>query len=120
MKIAIIGSRNINLSTDELKEYIPEEAAEIVSGGAVGVDTAAREFAICNNIKLTEFLPDYQRYKRGAPLIRNKEIINYADAVIAFWDGRSRGTKFVIDECKKAGKNVKVIIKDLSSLQPML
>lgn len=110
MKVAVIGSRNINMSIDELTEYIPEGTTEIVSGGARGVDTVAREFAICNNIKLTEFLPDYQRYKRGAPLIRNREIINYADTVIAFWDGNSRGTKFVIDECKKAGKTLQVII----------
>lgn len=110
MKVAIIGSRNISMSIDELTEYIPEGTTEIVSGGARGVDTVAREFAIYNNIKLTEFLPDYQRYKRGAPLIRNREIINYADTVIAFWDGNSRGTKFVIDECKKAGKTVQVII----------
>ena len=66
--------------------------------------------ALANSIKLTEFLPDYARYKRGAPLKRNMQIIEYADVVIAFWDGESKGTKFVIDNCNKTGKEVTVII----------
>ena len=59
-------------------------------------------------IKLTEFLPEYSKYGRGAPLRRNLEIIAYADEVVAFWDGKSRGTKFVIDNCKKQSKKVTV------------
>ncbi len=108
MKIAIIGSRNINI--EDLREYLSENVTEIVSGGAKGVDTCAREYAIKNKIPLTEFLPDYKRYGRGAPLKRNIEIIEYADMVIAFWDGKSRGTKFVIDNCKKMGKDIEVVI----------
>ena len=49
------------------------------------------------------FLPEYSRYGRGAPLKRNPQIIEYADVVIAFWDGKSKGTKYVIDNCKKTG-----------------
>ena len=59
-------------------------------------------------IKLTEFLPEYSKYGRGAPLRRNLEIIAYADEVVAFWEGKSRGTKFVIDNCKKQSKKVTV------------
>jgi hypothetical protein len=55
-------------------------------------------------------LPDYKRYGKGAPLKRNLEIIEYADRVIAFWDGKSRGTKFVIDQCEKINKPVEVIL----------
>lgn len=99
MKVAIIGSRN--LTVDNLQDYIPPETEEIVSGGARGIDSCAKEFAICNRLKLTEFLPKYDRYKKGAPLMRNIEIIEYADMVIAFWDGKSKGTKFIIDECKR-------------------
>ena len=108
MKIAIIGSRNIKIA--DLGKYLPENTLEIVSGGAKGVDTDAREYAEKNNIPLKEFLPDYRRYGRGAPLKRNIEIIEYADKVIAFWDGKSKGTKFVIDNCKKTGKDVEVFI----------
>jgi len=106
MKVAIIGSRN--LGGIELENFLPENVTEIVSGGAKGVDTCARQYANANGIKLTEFLPDYKRYGRGAPLKRNLEIIAYADVVLAFWDGESRGTKYVIDNCKKQGIPVKV------------
>ena len=84
---------------------------EIVSGGAKGVDTCAREYALANGLKLTEFLPEYNRYGRGAPLKRNLQIIDYADCVLAFWDGQSRGTKFVIEHCKAQGKPVRVFLK---------
>ena len=107
MKLAIIGSRGID--NVDLSVYVNESVTEIVSGGAKGIDTAAKEYAIANNIKLTEFLPDYQHYGRGAPLRRNIRIIEYSDKVIAFWDGKSKGTEFVIKECKKCGKDIAVI-----------
>lgn len=106
MKIAVIGSRN--LTVENLGQYLPEGTTEIVSGGAKGVDTCAREYALAKGLKLTEFLPDYKRYGRGAPLKRNLQIIDYADEVLAFWDGQSRGTKHVIEQCKKRNKKVTV------------
>ncbi len=108
MKVAVIGSRNIKI--ENLGEYLPPDTAEIVSGGAVGVDSSAREYANSHNLKLTEFLPDYERYKKGAPLKRNDQIIDYADLVLAFWDGKSRGTAYVIKNCEKKGKEVRVHI----------
>ena len=83
---------------------------EIISGGARGVDTSARDFANANGIKLTEFLPQYEMYGRRAPIIRNITIIENADLVMAFWDGNSRGTKFVIEECRKRGVPVRIFI----------
>ena len=109
MKIAVIGSRNlivVNLGT-----YLPEETTEIVSGGAKGVDTCAKTYAKAKGIKFTEFLPDYKRYGRGAPLKRNLQIIDYADEVPAFWGGQSRGTKFDIEHCKAQNKPVHVFLK---------
>lgn len=106
MKVAVIGSRN--LTVDNLGKYLPKETTEIVSGGAKGIDSDARKYAVENCIKLTEYLPDYAKYKRGAPLKRNLQIIDYADLVIAFWDGKSKGTKFVIDNCNRIGKKVVV------------
>ncbi|MBP3377455.1 MAG: DUF2493 domain-containing protein [Clostridia bacterium] len=108
MKVAIIGSRGINI--DNLVDYLPEGTDEIVSGGAKGVDTCAREYANNHGIKLTEFLPQYKLYGRGAHLKRNHKIIEYADTVLAFWDGESKGTAFVIENCKKLSKEVRVII----------
>ena len=108
MKVAVIGSRGITIS--DLGKYLPPETTEIVSGGAKGVDTSAREYALARGIRLTEFLPEYDKYGRGAPLKRNITIIEHADVVLAFWDGKSRGTKFVIDNCKQMGVPVKVFV----------
>lgn len=110
MKVAVIGSRG--LSVTYLGRYLPKNTTEIVSGGAKGVDTSAREYALSHDIKLTEFLPEYTRFGRSAPLKRNITIIEYSDIVIAFWDGKSRGTKFVIDNCRKLGVEVRVYIID--------
>lgn len=109
MKVAIIGSRN--LAVKDLRQYLPEGTTEIVSGGAKGVDTCAREYALAKGLKLTEFLPEYNRYGRGAPFKRNLQIIGYADCVLAFWDGQSSGTKFVIEQCKAQNKPVRVLLK---------
>lgn len=108
MKVAIIGSRNLGVIG--LENFLPENVTEIVSGGAKGVDTCAREYAEKHNIPLTEFLPDYSRYGRTAPLKRNLEIIAYADLVLAFWDGKSHGTKYVIDNCQKQGVPIRVYL----------
>ena len=107
MKIAVIGSRG--LVVDNIGEYIPEGVDEIVSGGARGVDSLAASYAKANGIKLTEFLPEYSVYGRGAPLKRNEKIVEYADEVLAFWDGGSRGTLFVINYCEKIGKKCTVL-----------
>ena len=106
MRVAVIGSRNLEI--EDIGKYIPPKTTEIVSGGARGIDTVAKNYAIKNNIKLVEFKPDYRRYGKGAPLKRNLQIIAYADIVIAIWDGKSKGTKYVINNCEK--NKLKVII----------
>lgn len=108
MKVAIIGSRQLEI--ENLSEYIPLTTTKIVSGGAKGIDTCAKKYAISANIKLTEFLPDYSKYGKSAPLYRNLKIIAYADEIIAFWDGKSRGTKVVIDNALKQNKKTAIII----------
>ena len=107
MKVAVIGSRGITV--DNLEDYLPEDVTEIVTGGAKGVDTCAEEYALAHNIKLTKFLPEYSKYRKSAPLKRNIQIIEYSDLVLAFWDGSSRGTKYVIDNCNKLDTTVKII-----------
>lgn len=108
MKVAVIGSRG--LSVKNLGKYLPADTTEIVSGGARGVDTSAKEYAKTHGLKLTEFLPEYKKYGRTAPLKRNITIIEYADIVLAFWDKKSHGTKFVIDNCKQRGVPVKIFV----------
>ncbi len=108
MRVAVIGSRG--LTVDDLGKYLPEVTTEIVSGGADGIDTCARQYALSHGIKLTEFLPEYSRYGRGAPIKRNDTIIQNSDMVLAFWDGKSRGTKYVIDKCRKTNVKIEVIM----------
>lgn len=108
MKVAVIGSRKLNIS--DLDKYLPYETTEIVSGGAKGIDLCARNYAHKNRIPLTEFLPEYEKYSRAAPIKRNIKIVEYSDCVVAFWDGKSRGTKYVIDYCKKIDKEINVYI----------
>ena len=110
MKTAVVGSRELTLSSSDLSFYLPAITSEIISGGAKGIDTAAKNYAEENNIKYTELLPDYKKYGRAAPLKRNDEIIDYADLVVAIWDGKSKGTKYTIDKCKKIGKSLAVYI----------
>ncbi len=106
MKIAVVGSRTItDVSLDSL---IPPQCTEIVSGGARGVDTCARDFAQAHGLKLTEFYPDYDRFGRSAPLKRNDLIVAHADMVLAFWDGVSHGTIYTLKQCKKQGKPYRV------------
>ncbi|MFI3167551.1 MAG: SLOG family protein [Bacillota bacterium] len=106
MKVAIIGSRNI--TNVDIGKYIDVEITEIVSGGAIGVDSIAKEYAEQKGIPFIEFKPEYNRYHKGAPIKRNEKIADYADIVIAFWDGKSKGTKHTVNYCEKT--NVKCII----------
>lgn len=107
MKLAIVGSRGLTVAN--IGEYLSDDVTEIVSGGARGIDRLAAEYAGQRQICLTEFLPDYAKYGRGAPLMRNAQIAEYAEAVLAFWDGKSRGTLHTISLFARLGKKVTVI-----------
>ena len=112
MKLVIIGSRNAII--ENLEEFIDFEVEEIVAGGACGVDASAITYASANNIQLTVFLPDYKRYKKGAPFKRNQQIAEYADVYLAVWNGTSKGTMHTVSCFKKLGKPV--IIKYIKYL----
>jgi len=108
-KVAIIGSRtfkNYQVLKNNLKQW---HISEIISGGANGADILAEQYAREKNIKLSVFKPDYSKYGRIAPLKRNRLIIEVSDFVIAFWDGKSKGTKNAIDYANKLKKPVKII-----------
>lgn len=108
MKLAIIGSRNLKI--ENLEKYLPSGITEIVSGGAIGIDTIAAEYAKKQGIILKEFLPEYQKYKKNAPLIRNKQIVNYADEALIFWNGKSHGTKYTMELFRQANKKFTLIL----------
>ena len=107
MKIAIVGSRSLVM--EDFTPYLPADVTEIVSGGAKGIDRCAAAYAKAHGLTLTEFKPDYARFGRGAPLKRNLEIVEYADFVLIFWDGASRGSRFVLDVCEKSRKPYRVV-----------
>lgn len=107
MKILIIGSRSI--TNIDLSQYIPENVELIISGGAKGVDSLAEEYADKHKISKLIMYPQYERFRRGAPLKRNETMIELADYVLIFWDGQSKGTKYSIDYSQKMGKEIKVV-----------
>ena len=111
MKVAIIGSRTF-LDYNFLEETllkVKDRITEIVSGGAKGADSLAEKFANKYNIPTKIFLPDWDTYKKAAGFIRNTQIIEYCDVVVAFWDGKSRGTMDSVKKAEKLGKKVKII-----------
>ena len=82
MKVAVIGSRSLIIQN--LEKYLPQGVTEVVSGGAKGIDTCAREYAHQAGLKLTEFLPDYQRYGRSAPESGNHPIRRRGDCLLGW------------------------------------
>lgn len=80
--------------------------SEIVSGGARGADSLAERYAQENDIQLTVFPAEWDKYGKSAGYRRNHQIIDYADVVLAFWDGQSKGTKHAIELAEKQNKPV--------------
>ena len=114
MKLAIVGSRefeNYDLLCAEVAKIQKTQKIDlIVSGGAKGADTLAKKFAALNHIPLMEFLPDYDRYGRGAPLQRNTLIVKNANWVLAFVTASSKGTWDTLRKAESARKRV-IIVK---------
>lgn len=99
MRVAVIGSRKLDL--EDISAYLPPEITVLISGGARGVDTAAEKYADARNLPKLILRPDYEKYGKRAPLMRNMLIVQLSDLVIAIWDGKSRGTKYAIEYAKK-------------------
>lgn len=111
MRVGVIGSRDINCDFYPfLCYYIPKSVSEIVSGGADGADTLAAQYAHQNSIHLTEFLPEYSKYGRRATLVRNDLIVDNSEYILAFWDGKSRGTAYTIKKCIEKQLPIRILL----------
>jgi hypothetical protein len=115
MKTIIAGSRTIN--DLRLLEQVIEDSGftitEVVCGGARGVDDLGRKWAgNGNRVPVKMFPADWDTHGKSAGYKRNVEMANYADALIAVWDGQSRGTKHMIDIARSKGLTVFVHLEN--------
>lgn len=103
MKLIIAGSRSILDYHVLLKamEKCPWKISEIVSGTAQGADKLGERWAYENNLPLRRFRPNWYKYGSAAGFKRNVEMAEYADALVALWNGVSRGTSHMIDIARK-------------------
>lgn len=113
-RLVIAGCRNFKnfrFVDEAIAEYLEERhVSEIVTGGAKGVDELAKAYALTNNIPHKEFLPDWERYGKGAGPKRNRKMAVYGDALLAIWDYNSRGTMNMVDNMRWEGKPIKIVL----------
>lgn len=115
MRTIIAGSRAIH-NYDLLKGYVAKakvDVSVIISGGATGVDNLAIRYAKEHNIPCEIYIPNWQTYGRGAGFIRNQKMANKAEALIAIWDGMSRGTSHMINIAR--GMNLMVVVFEVTN-----
>lgn len=113
MRVIIAGSRNIN-SMDILEKAIDLSGfsiTEVISGGAQGVDTLGENWATDYGITFKRFPALWEDYGRSAGYKRNVVMAQNADALIALWNGSSKGTKHMIDIAKK--QKLKVFVHEV-------
>jgi len=115
MKVIIAGSRTITdykvlLSAIKVaKDTIPDfEITEVVSGACQGPDKLGEMYADKHNIQIVQFLPNWKKYGKVAGPKRNARMAKYGDCLIALYDGKSRGTKSMIDLATSRGLQVYV------------
>jgi hypothetical protein len=117
-KLIVAGGRNFsdyNLLSNKLsnlrEKILENNIAEdilIVSGHAPGADTLGEKWAIENHVSYKVFPANWNKFKNSAGAIRNKQMGDYADGLLAFWDGKSTGTKNMITYAKE--KNISILI----------
>ena len=109
MVVGVVGSRCFQDSALLQRELASFPVCSVVSGGAQGADSLAAQWAVSRGLHLVVHKPDYQRFGRSAPLRRNELIVRSCELLVAFWDGRSRGTKHAIDLAVRLGVRVLVV-----------
>jgi hypothetical protein len=110
MKTIIAGGRNISQIkyVVEAVNKAPWLITEVVSGMAKGVDSLGEQWAKRSVVPVKQFPADWDTHGKKAGILRNVDMGNYAEALIAIWDGKSRGTKHMIDYANSKGLNVYV------------
>lgn len=114
MNVAIVGSRGYPHRKD-VREWIVSRLTRddvVISGGARGVDSWANDIAKSLYIKSRVFPAEWEKFGRSAGYLRNADIVDAADLVVAFWDGQSRGTKHTIDLALQKRKRLEVIFPE--------
>lgn len=115
MKVIIAGGRDFNdykllaNSCYDVLQDVDFTEIEIVVGKAKGADELGEQYARNNGFKVKEFYPNWNKYGKSAGPIRNREMAEYADYLIAFWDGKSKGTKNMIELATKHKLNISII-----------
>lgn len=113
-KIAVVGTRNYD-DYDHFVgwiKYYTQNIANVcfVSGGAKsGRDALIKRYAEENEMYIIEHFPQYSVYGKAAPLHRNTLIVNDAEMMIAFWDGKSKGTNDAIEKAKEKGIPIRIV-----------
>ena len=110
MKLLVAGSRSI--VDFDLSPYISAQIDTIITGGAEGIDSLAEQYADAHSLSKYIIRPRYDLYGKAAPLIRNEEMVDLADAVIVIWDGKSKGTQHTVRYAKKKNKPLTLITKE--------
>lgn len=110
MRIIIAGGRDFSdeefLFNECDKLINKENNIEIVSGGANGADKIGEKFAKIRNLPVKRFIPNWNKFGKSAGFRRNVDMAEYADSLIAFWDGKSKGTKHMIETAKSKSLQV--------------
>ncbi len=112
MKIIIAGSRGFDdyetlcRVCDHMLQN--QKIVEIVSGAARGADRLGEQYAMDRGYPVRLFSANWDEFGNAAGYIRNEEMARYADALIAFWDGISRGTDHMINLAKKYDLKIKI------------
>lgn len=102
MKVIVAGSREIN-NADVVAAAIEASGfamTEVVSGAARGVDRLGAAWARARGIPVKLFPAEWDRLGKVAGRVRNRQMAEYADALVAVWDGESRGTAHMIEEAR--------------------
>lgn len=114
-RIVIAGCRNYN-NYEEAKEYIDKCILNIkkdntlvfVSGNCQGADMLGERYAKENSFQLEKYPAEWDKYGKSAGPKRNKKMASIGDYIICFWDGKSRGTKSMIEYAQKLNKPLRI------------
>jgi hypothetical protein len=112
MKLIIAGNRDRHVSDKFIDHWLAMyhlEPIAILTGRAKGIDSCGEQWATNKGITVIRFPANWNSYGKAAGPIRNRAMAKEADALLAFWDGKSRGTKNMIEEMKMLSKQVYVV-----------